>query len=201
MRYSGIVLHSAQSSLTAPFLFMASVESSASVPGNCLQNYPPFPDCSTCPPRVFNVNVQVASEIGMPWTVEYVPERDRVLVTASGEIRDEDARAQTAQALDLLKHNQVSAVLVDYSDALSEVSLPNLYGQPDYYSQTGAPWHVSMAVVLPRTRYRLESYQFFELVCQNAGYNVKLFETKDAAEDWLAKAPPVRQHVPHPAHA
>ena len=137
----------------------------------------------------------------MPWRVEFAPEKDAIVVTSSGEIRDEDARAQVEETIRLLKQNQASAVLADYADALSEVSLPSLYRLPDYYSQVGAPWHARVAVVLPRTRYRLESYQFFELVCKNAGYNVKLFEAREAAENWLAQAPPVREPADHPAHA
>lgn len=137
----------------------------------------------------------------MPWRVEYVPETGLVVVTASGEIRNEDATAQAAETFRLAKQNQVSVVLADYSDALSEVTLPSLYGLPDYYSQLGAPWHARVAVVLPRTRYRLESYEFFELVCKNAGYNVRLFETREAAEQWLAQASPVREHADPPAHA
>jgi hypothetical protein len=137
----------------------------------------------------------------MPWTVEYAPERGLVLVTASGEIHDEDARAQTVEALHLLQHNQATAILVDYSDALSEVSLAELYWLPDYAAEAGAHWDARVAVGLPRIPYRLESYQFFQLVCKNAGCNVKLFATKEAAEDWLAQTAPVREHAEHPAHA
>ena len=123
------------------------------------------------------------------------------MVTASGEIHDEDARAQAAEALNVLKQNQASGVLVDYSDAVSEVSLSRLYGLPDYAAELGAPWDARVAVVLPRIPYRLESYQFLELVCKNAGYHVKLFETREAAENWLAEAAPVREQADHPAPA
>lgn len=137
----------------------------------------------------------------MPWTVEYAPERRAVVVTASGEIHDEDARAQTAEAFRLLKHNQASGVLVDYSDAVSEVSLAGLYWLPGYAAELGAPWDARVAVVLPRIRYRLESYQFLELVCKNAGYEIKLFEAREAAGNWIAQAAPVREHADQPAHA
>jgi hypothetical protein len=50
-------------------------------------------------------------------------------------------------------------------------------------------------VVLPRTRYRIETYQFFELVCKNAGYDVGLFEQREAAADWLQKAQPIRTEL------
>lgn len=123
------------------------------------------------------------------------------MVTSSGEIRNEDARAQVEEIIRLLKQNRARVVLVDYSDALSEVSLPSLYGLPDYYTELGAPWNARIALVLPRSRYRLESYQFFELVCKNAGYNVRLFDEREAAEHWLGLGPPVREHADHAAHA
>jgi hypothetical protein len=130
----------------------------------------------------------------MPWTVQYDPENTLVVVNGSGEIRDGDASAQTAEAIYFLNQNQSNGVLVDFSDALSEVSLPRLYRLPDYFSELGAPWNVRIAVLLPRTAYRLETYQFFELVCKNAGYNVRLFEAKEAAEQWFAQTSPIREY-------
>ena len=137
----------------------------------------------------------------MPWTVDYALGRGTVTVTASGEIHDEDARAQTAEVVYSLKHNRATGVLIDYVDALLEVSLSRLYGLPDYAAELGSPWDARVAVVLPRIQYRIEAYQFFELVCKNIGYNVKLFETKEAAEAWLAQAASVGEHADYQAHA
>ena len=123
------------------------------------------------------------------------------MVTASGEIRDEDARAQTVEAFYLLGQNRAAGILADYSDAISEVTLAELYWLPDYAAVIGAPWNIPVAVVLPQRQYRLESFQFFELVCNNAGWNVKLFEPKAAAEDWLAQAAPVCGPAEHSALA
>ena len=53
----------------------------------------------------------------MPWTVEYVPERDMALVVATGEIFDRDARGQVAEAIRLLQEHRANLVLVDYADA------------------------------------------------------------------------------------
>ena len=137
----------------------------------------------------------------MSWTVEYAPERELVVVTASGEIRDEDARAQTVEALYLFEQNRAAGILADYSDAISEVTLAELYWLPDYAAVIGTPWNIPVAVVLPRKPYRLESFQFFELVCSNVGWNVKLFDSKATAEDWLAQAAPVCGPAEHPALA
>jgi hypothetical protein len=135
----------------------------------------------------------------MSWTAEYDPGRALVVVAGTGEMHDADASAQTVEAVCFLNEHHANAILVDYSEAVSEVTLPALYWLPNYVSQLGASWNLRVAVLLPRTRYRLESFLFFELVCKNAGYNVRLFEAKEAAEAWLAEAlthpEPARQAV------
>jgi hypothetical protein len=61
MRYSGAAVHLAQPSLAAPFLSHLSIYSllgwPSNVSGECLQNYPPFPDYSIWPARVLNAQL------------------------------------------------------------------------------------------------------------------------------------------------
>ena len=73
----------------------------------------------------------------MPWTVEYVPERDMALVVATGEIFDRDARGQVAETIRLLQEHRANLVLVDYADALTEVLLSSLYWLPEYAAELG----------------------------------------------------------------
>ena len=129
----------------------------------------------------------------MPWEVTYKPEKKMVVVTATGQMSDQDGKDQAEKAIRLLQENRATLVLVDYSEAMSEVSLPKLYWLPDHFSALGAPWNARIAVLLPRTGYRLESYQFFELACKHAGYSVKLFAETGPAEDWLRQGQPAGQ--------
>ena len=86
----------------------------------------------------------------MAWTVEYLPERDVVLLVVTGEILDEDSRAQVAETIRLLNEHQSTLVLVDCSDAVTKASLPGLYRLPDYATELGAPWNLRVAVVIPQ---------------------------------------------------
>jgi hypothetical protein len=129
----------------------------------------------------------------MPWEVKYKPEQELVVVTAAGQVSGQDGKDQAEKAIRLLRENQATLVLVDYSEAMSEVSLANLYWLPDHFSALGAPWQARIAVLLPRTGYRMESYQFFELACKHAGYSVKLFAETGPAEDWLRQGQPAGQ--------
>ena len=126
----------------------------------------------------------------MPWRVEYLSETNVVAISAVGEVSNEDAEAQVAEALRFLQQHQTTLVLADYTQAFSEISLPSLYGMPDHFTREGGFWNIRVAVLMPRSQYRLESYQFFELVCRNAGYNVRLFKEREAAEAWLEQARP-----------
>ena len=128
----------------------------------------------------------------MSWTVEYVPEKDMVKVFARGRIFNQDARDQAVEVINLLKQRDANFILVDSSDVKLEVSLANLYWLPEYYLELGAPQHVRVAIVLPRSHGQIESYQFYQIACKNAGYNVKLFESEEAAEDWFRQVRPSR---------
>jgi hypothetical protein len=131
----------------------------------------------------------------MGWTGEYVQEEQMALMAAAGVIRDEDTKRQIGETIGLLKHHGATSVLIDCTEAVSEVSLASIYRLPDYVTQLGAPWLLRVALVIPRRRYRMETYELTQLVFNNAGYDVKLFETKAAAEDWLQHPPAAPRFV------
>jgi len=132
----------------------------------------------------------------MSWTVEYIPEKRWVSIVASGEITDEDCRAQVAKAIPLLHEHESNLLWVDCSGVATNASLAGVYRLPDYATELGAPWNIRVAVVTPKTRLRIEVFQFFELVCRNAGYDVRLFDDRPSAEEWLWHPPPVQAAAP-----
>jgi hypothetical protein len=127
----------------------------------------------------------------MSWKSQYVPEQAMVTVANSGAVRNEDAKAQLVEAVRLLKEHSATGVLIDCSQAVWEMSLPELYWLPEQAAELNMPWDVRMAVLLPSPNHQIALYQFLELVCHNAGYALKLFEHKAEAEAWLTP--------PHPA--
>jgi hypothetical protein len=133
----------------------------------------------------------------MAWTVEYVPEGDLLLLVVTGDILDEDGKAQVAETIRLLNEHQSTLVLVDCSHALTKATLPSLYRLPDYATELGAPWNVRIAVVIPQTRFRIETFYFSELVFRNAGYDVHLFDDRAIAEAWLRRPHPLQSQAHH----
>jgi hypothetical protein len=124
----------------------------------------------------------------MPWEMTFDPKTRVIFVTARGEISYDDARDQTREATRLMKEHATTRVLADYSEGMSEVSLANLYWLVDFYREVGAPAEMKAAVILPRSGHRIEAYQFHALAARNAGYNIRLFDTRADGEKWLSEA-------------
>ena len=128
----------------------------------------------------------------MSWSAEYVAAENQVELAASGPVFNRDAREQAAEVIRLIKRHDADFVLVDYTRVVLEVSLANLYWLPEYYIELGAPQHVHVALILPPGNFQLESYEFFRVACRNAGYKVKLFDSRAAADAWLTTFKPTQ---------
>jgi len=126
----------------------------------------------------------------MAWSIDFNESTRSVVIVATGPVTYDDARAQTEEAVRLMKEHGTSRVLADYSEGITEVSLANLYWLVDFYRQVDAPSDIRGAVVLPRSGHRIEAYQFHALAARNAGYNIRLFETRADAEKWLTVGQP-----------
>jgi len=135
--------------------------------------------------EVWYISVEGKISTPMPWQIQYDPKNHIVLITATGQISNDDARAQVQEAVKLMKEHRTTRVLADYSEGLTEVSLANLYWLVDFYKAVDAPPNFKGAVVLPHSGHRIEAYQFHTLAARNAGYNIRLFETRADAEKWL----------------
>ena len=157
-----------------------------------LESHHPPKSSNGCAMGAAAAVAEFAREDVMPWTIEYLPERDLVLLVVTGQLLDEDGRAQVAETIRLLNEHPSAPVLVDCSDAETLATLPALYRLPDYATELGAPWNVRVAVVIPKTRFRIETFQFFALVSRNAGYEVRLFDDQASAGEWLRRSSAVR---------
>jgi hypothetical protein len=145
--------------------------------------------------------VEHKEKVIMAWTVEYLAGKEMILLVVTGEIVDEDTSEKVAETIRLLGEHHSRLVLVDCSAAVTNASLPSLYRLPDYATELGAPWNFLTAVVVSKTRFRMEAFEFFGLVCRNAGYDVRLFEDRESAEEWLLQPRPVRAGAPLAASA
>jgi hypothetical protein len=126
----------------------------------------------------------------MPWDVEYVADTHIVVISGSGRLSSQDARRLVEQAALLMNANGATRFLCDYSDAVGEATTLDIHDLPEFQEKLGTPKSVKIALVLPRSRHRVEDFLFYETVCRNRGYNCKAFKSREDAEKWLEQSKP-----------
>lgn len=121
----------------------------------------------------------------MPWTLELVDDDKVLKLTYSGVLSPEGSAGMTDKTLARVKETGVMRVLLDCSHAQMEIPVTDIYKLPDRYAASGVPRNIRVAVVLPKDKYKLELFEFYEDVCRNRGYFVRLFDDDTQAWDWL----------------
>ncbi|HEY3859087.1 MAG TPA: hypothetical protein VGM47_05680 [Gammaproteobacteria bacterium] len=114
-------------------------------------------------------------------------EETRILrVVYTGTLAAAELSKGTHEVLSAMLTQKINRVLLDCAEAHMEVPAVDIYQLPDVYSSRGiSRQSVRAAVVLPKDGYKLDLYEFYEDVCRNRGYFVKLFKTEAEAWTWL----------------
>jgi hypothetical protein len=121
----------------------------------------------------------------MPQNTEYDPVKRMVVLTYSGRVTMPEVREATAQALALQKEQKTGRVLIDPRNMIAWPSLVEMFQLVNSYSDMEVPSGTQLAVLRPLAPDRTDLSGFYETVCQNRGYNARVFETREDAEQWL----------------
>lgn len=129
----------------------------------------------------------------MPWTVSFWPERLVVETVYSGVLSPEDLESAIDESLTAAREHRVARFLADCSGLQGGHSILDLYGMATMLEAKGVPPGVREAVILPQLNAPADDVRFWETVCQNRGYAVRVFSRREDALDWLGDSPPEGQ--------
>ena len=122
----------------------------------------------------------------MPCTIDFNEKTKLLEVTYDGEFGPDELRSTTHEILTEMLERKAMRVLLDCSRAHFDTPAVNVYQLPDLYDARGVVRHETRAaVVKPKDGYRKEIFEFYEDVCRNRGFFVKLFDDVAAARAWL----------------
>jgi hypothetical protein len=121
----------------------------------------------------------------MGWTVEPLDAEGFLYLIADGTITTEDVAGQVQEGIALIVSRGLPGAMIDYSKAVLEMPLVDIYKLPDWFEAHALPRETRMAVVLPADPVNMHKYTFFDDVATNRGYLVRLFWESTRARDWL----------------
>ncbi|MBD3179167.1 MAG: hypothetical protein GF417_05960 [Candidatus Latescibacteria bacterium] len=123
----------------------------------------------------------------MPWKVERNSELGAIELRFTGRINRVEIWDSTAEALSIASGPGRHLFLSDFSDATLELSALDIYNIPDQWEAAGAERKNRVAVVTPQDSVNFEDSKFYENVTTNRGWNVRVFEDRESAIEWLKK--------------
>ena len=124
----------------------------------------------------------------MPWNVEYDSELGIVQGSYVGRVTADEFKEATIKAIGLAKDNNTNLFLIDDSEYEGGASLFGLFELPDLHVELEADRISRAALILPSSGMAAaEDARFYETICLNRGWQVKVFSKRQDAIDWLMK--------------
>ena len=128
----------------------------------------------------------------MSWKVEHLAKENIVHVLAEGSISTVDVFGQVAEGIALILEKAAPGAWINYSGAILEMPLIEIYRMPELFEAQGLPRATKMAITLPSDSENMHKYTFFDDVATNRGYIVRLFWEQGQAMKWLLREKPER---------
>lgn len=128
----------------------------------------------------------------MPYTIKHEPVLDVIEVTLTGVLAaGGDVTEMTSDAVRLQKQTGVTRFLLDAKGWDVRASIIEIHELANtQYWKEELPRHSRIAVILPTSVSAQEAARFYETVCYNRGWNVRVCPDRQDAIDWLRGTTP-----------
>jgi len=121
----------------------------------------------------------------MPWTVDYNADRGLITVANVGKMSREEYHDEITRCKELSDKHNVKRFLVDDLQLEPSLKLMEIYDFPDLFAKLGVDHTSRIAVLAQPSESKKHKFDFYETICQNRGFTVKLFSDNDAALQWV----------------
>ena len=122
----------------------------------------------------------------MPWQVEFDEQRRVILLAYRANVSYEDVHESSIAVIAMTHDKDTHKILTDFTDAVSLAhSSIDIFHLPTTYKTLGQDLPLVEAIVDPKDPKIRKDAEFYETVCINRGFTVRVFEDRDQALEWL----------------
>jgi hypothetical protein len=121
----------------------------------------------------------------MPWSVSYSDELDAVLTVYAGALPANALSEAIEATITLAQERGTTRFLGDCSGLQGGHSIGDLYDLANLLEAFGLGRGVREAIILPQLSAQAQDVHFWETICLNRGYTVRVFATMLEAQGWL----------------
>jgi hypothetical protein len=123
----------------------------------------------------------------MPYEIRFLEEKGIISIENSGELTYDELIEQTKRAINLGLENNSHLFLTDFSNVAVHASTMEVFQFPEIYEQLGMAKMSKIAVLVSGMELNTEELKFYETICLNRGWQVKIYLEKEPAIEWLIK--------------
>ncbi len=121
----------------------------------------------------------------MTWKTRYLPDERLIEIVFTGKFQMTDLVEVTQGVVKLVEQKKTFWVVCDCTAIIHNTTAFNIYEMPRIFDAQNIDHRIKEAVLLPEEAAARKNLAFYETVCRNRGYNVKVFDTRAEAIDWL----------------
>ena len=123
----------------------------------------------------------------MPWRIEKNEELGFMEIVYTGTITNKDVRDATAKVLSLTNPDRPNLYLADISGARFKLSFMDILNITSQWEEAGRNKRGRVAVIVSEETMKPEDLRFLETAARNRGWNLRVFEDRQAAIEWLPR--------------
>ena len=121
----------------------------------------------------------------MPYDLKYNSTLQIIEIVHVGILSGKDILESTDEGILLQTEHGSNAILIDATGLETVASITDVFDLPRQYDDGAVSRATRFAVVRPKRQVAREMAQFYDNVCNNRGWRVKQFDTRDEAVEWL----------------
>lgn len=123
----------------------------------------------------------------MPWTTSHHPDLPIIEVVYQGDVTPEELRRCVDESLGRCRSSGSSLILTDCLQLTGGHNVSELYELANLISLDAPPDFTREAVLYAPGGNTEELVLFWENVCQNRAFDVKSFDCRESAIEWLLR--------------
>ncbi|HMT11972.1 MAG TPA: hypothetical protein PKA39_10165 [Ignavibacteria bacterium] len=123
----------------------------------------------------------------MQFKIKLSETKDYICLDYFGNVTNDDLTNSIAGCTQLYRETGVSLYLADCTDMHATHSILDIFGKVDAFESLEMKKDFKEALIVTRESESREKLNFYETACLNRGYNVRVFESKEDALQWLLK--------------
>ena len=121
----------------------------------------------------------------MAYDLRIIKNKKIIEIRNSGEITNEDMITETQEVIKLQHEKNIVLILTEFVSVKVDASLSDVFQFPEMYEQMGMDRKTRIAVLVSEIEVNNEELDFYETICINRGWTIKIFIDKKEAIEWL----------------